>query len=98
MINNYIIHVIGLEGCGHHGIENIIYEPLSIIYKNKFKGSGAQDKFNIIFKLNSIFNLCSESENYLLFEEKVKDFFKNNQGVYYLSNSYPYSDKRKINE
>ena len=25
MINNYIIHVIGLEGCGHHGIENIFH-------------------------------------------------------------------------
>jgi hypothetical protein len=98
MYKNYIIHVIGLEGCGHHGIENIIYEPLLIKHKNNFKGSTDQDKFNIISKLQSIFNLCSESENYLLFEEKVKDFFKNNEGVYYLSNSYPYCDKRNVNQ
>ena len=69
MLDNYIIHVIGLEGCGHHGIENIIYEPLLIKHKNNFKGSvlREKDKFNIISKLQSIFNLCSESENYLLF-------------------------------
>ena len=54
-MRNYVIHIIGLEGCGHHGIENIIYQPLNILYQEKFKGSTDQYKSGIVNKLKKIY-------------------------------------------
>jgi hypothetical protein len=74
-----IIHTIGLEGCGHHGLEPIFEHAVQKY--GSYHGRG---------ELQQICKLCCDNKSYDLFEEKCKDFFKiKREGVYYIDNSYP---------
>jgi len=82
-----IIHTIGLEGCGHHGLENIIVKIL-------------QKKNNYVNKhiLNSIIQYSRNCDNKITFEKEVEKYLKNKDYLIYTDDSYPSGWNRTINQ
>ena len=83
-----IIHTIGLEGCGHHGLENVIVEVLQknneYVHKNQ---------------LNNIFLPQSRNcDNNSTFEINVKKYLEDNKYLIYTDDSYPSGGNRTINK
>lgn len=75
-----VYNVIGLEGCGHHGLEKVI---INII--NKY--SNYIDKYelnNIILK-----HLSRNCDDFNIFENKIKEYLENKNYILYTDDSYP---------
>lgn len=83
-----IIWTIGLEGCGHHGLEAVIKQLLNIdeftYYKNKRE-------------LYRILNTYSESINDDTLKKQLGDFLSNRnlKSTYYIDNSFPSGFKQR---
>lgn len=83
-----IIHVIGLEGCGHHGIEPIFEELIK--YKNKYIKKD---------KLHEICNLCCENGNYINFENNAYHYLRQHHNkIFFIDDSYPSGRNRNIDD
>ena len=83
-----IIHTIGLEGCGHHGLDNVIVKIL-------------QQKKNYVNKLilnNSILKQSRNCDNKITFEINVEKYLKNKNYLIYTDDSYPSGRNRAINQ
>ena len=83
-----IIHIIGLEGCGHHGLENVI---VNILQKS--------NKYVHKRKLNNVIlpksRNCDKNRN---FEKEVELYLKNKNYLIYTDESYPSGNNRTINK
>ena len=81
-----IIHTIGLEGCGHHGLESVIVNILqkSNTYVNKRRLN------------NEIFENSRNCDKNNIFEEEVKLYLENKNYLIYTDDSYPSGRHRKI--
>jgi hypothetical protein len=80
-----IYHIIGLEGCGHHGLESIV---TNIINKKK-----NYEKKNYI---HSLFNKVKTNNNYIEFERNIKEYLENSNYIIYTDDSYPSGKNRDI--
>ena len=66
-----IIHTIGLEGCGHHGLENVIVKIL-------------QKENNYVNKEilnNSILQKSRNCDNKLEFKQSIEKYLKNREAL-----------------
>ena len=79
-----IIHTVGLEGCGHHGLEPIIR---NIVQRT--------DVYHRKEKLQQICDYCALNNDYESLMEKCEEFFNEKDGVFYIDNSYPSSHKKE---
>ena len=83
-----IIHTIGLEGCGHHGLENVI---VNIIQKRNNYVNKA--------KLNNLILPQSRNcDNIIIFEKNVESYLKNKNYLIYTDDSYPSGNNRTIDK
>lgn len=83
-----IIHTIGLEGCGHHGLENVIVKIL-------------QKENNYVNKEilnNSILQKSRNCDNKLEFKQRIEKYLKNRNYLIYTDDSYPSGSNRTIDE
>ena len=83
-----IIHIIGVEGCGHHGLESVIVNILQKSNKYVHK-----QKLNNIILPKS--RNCDKNRN---FEKEVELYLKNKNYLIYTDDSYPSGNNRTINE
>ena len=83
-----IFHVIGLEGCGHHGLDNVI---VNILQKSN-KYVNKQILNNLILPKS---RNCDKNN---IFEEEVKLYLKNKNYLIYTDDSYPSGHNRTINK
>ena len=79
-----IIHTVGLEGCGHRGLEPIIRNIVK--RKNVYHSKG---------ELQQICDYCALNNDYESLMEKCEKFFNEKDGVFYIDNSYPSSHKKE---
>jgi hypothetical protein len=83
-----IIWTIGLEGCGHHGLEAVIKQLLNIdelaYYKNKRR-------------LHKILNTYSKSKDGDTFKKQLGNFLSNRnlKSTYYIDKSFPSGFKQR---
>jgi tRNA nucleotidyltransferase/poly(A) polymerase len=81
-----IYHVIGLEGCGHHGLEKVIVD---IIKQDEYYLSGGV--------LNKAFSLKFRNKDNLdIIEKEVKNYIDGKTFLLYIDDSYPSMDNREI--
>jgi hypothetical protein len=81
----FVIHTIGLEGCGHHGLEPIIVD---ILRRNKnYRNKGVLN--------NTLLQMCRNCDNLNTFENKIKQYLKK-EFVIYTDDSYPSGNNKTI--
>lgn len=81
-----IIHTIGLEGCGHHGLEKIITEILKY-NKNYVK----KDILN-----NIILQKSRNCDHPIIFKKYLFPYLSNKNYLIYTDDSYPSGDNRSV--
>ena len=86
-----ILDVIGLEGCGHHGLEAVIVNIINkhSNYVNKGGGRGH-------IGLGCVLGASRNCDDYDIFGTKVKDYLENKNCLIYADDSYPSGRNRDI--
>tara|TARA_Y100000992_G_scaffold289857_1_gene244832 strand:+ start:3089 stop:3733 length:645 start_codon:yes stop_codon:yes gene_type:complete len=83
-----IIHTIGLEGCGHHGLENVIINILQ-----KEQNYVCKDILN-----NSILQKSRNCDDKFEFKQNIAKYLKNKNYLIYTDDSYPSGGNRTIEQ
>lgn len=83
-----IIHTVGLEGSGHHGLEPVFRKCVG--NSNKFY---TRSTFQIICN-----SWCRHKSYDTLCENLITYFAENEDGIWYMDNSYPFGRFRKVGD
>ena len=81
-----IIHIIGLEGCGHHGLESVIVNILQ-------KSDKYVDKLILNNRILPKSRNCDRNSN---FEKDIELYLQNKDYLIYTDDSYPSGNNRTI--
>jgi len=83
-----IIWTIGLEGCGHHGLEAIFKEVI---------GREHDEYYKLKTGLYEICNDFVDHGDSTMFDKALNNFFnaKNQQSIHYIDRSFPSSSKKR---
>ena len=84
-----ILDVIGLEGCGHHGLEAVVVNIINRHSNYVNRGGGYSG-------LGCVLGASRNCDDYGIFGTKVRDYLENKNYLIYADDSYPSGRNRDI--
>ena len=83
-----ILDVVGLEGCGHHGLEAVIVNVINK-HSNYTSREGGRARHIRHLLRSCISGASRNSDDYDIFGAKVKEYLENKNYLIYADDSYP---------